>query len=720
MMDDDSNDDNHSDDSNDDNHSDDSNDDNHSDDSNDDNHSDDSNRSSCWSDLDASENYVEFLERLKRHEEYWNKLGHGILSHPAPLQVQCLLSIVGNLDQFPSTALGLLPAHLRLKLLLLLPVVDVCKLEGTPLTDGLSMNDVWESLYYARMPIGVSEFKECLMEPKSFSESFGIRCNWKEAYFQSFFFMMQSYQQEIYDYHECIQCDCIYEHFISDMLYGVYKFDGVLDAYCFKDSCSKSLHNNLRRYTDECPRFTRFTYLEKVSTTIDGTSKHHIHDLVELFSDICSPFKFFIFDLGSLDIWKYCWNYVPEGLPGSSPYHQHINFPPCLFSSLEGLKVNTDHGGKLLETIVEAIFKSQCKLNAIFLCSNDIINVFYPYLVKAECSSLKILQLQNVNYTNSHLVCEILCHHTELQRLLITFRFDDNKTHETARDVQDLFQSIIRLMQRPSLIELYLDYDNNYPLGLIDILRQFCSSPYSITLQIFNAVFNNDFTTNELPFEMTNMSLKSLVIVESSLPQSIFSLLPSNLHFDDLELCNVNLKHIVELDSIFVEGIFKFSLDDRNDLGDISSLFRIATATEWEIDVSLNNRKAFESFTNALLIIKGKINKLKIQNSLIVFTSEAEDSLDLVHFADVLSLLEVIFKLLDSSLPPYFELKITLKAGYFNEDNFKSIHNVWKKCGAVQLKKIQLRVDDRHVNETYIILPVLSKMAVNISCDACI
>jgi hypothetical protein len=47
-------------------------------------YSDDSNDSSVgWSDIN-----------LEHHEEYWNELGHGILSHPAPLQVQCLLSIV--------------------------------------------------------------------------------------------------------------------------------------------------------------------------------------------------------------------------------------------------------------------------------------------------------------------------------------------------------------------------------------------------------------------------------------------------------------------------------------------------------------------------------------------------------------------------------------------------------------------------------------------------
>ena len=48
------------------------------------------------------------------------------------------------------TDLELLPRQLRIKLLLLLPAVDVCKLEGTSVTHDISMNDeIWEKTFKA-------------------------------------------------------------------------------------------------------------------------------------------------------------------------------------------------------------------------------------------------------------------------------------------------------------------------------------------------------------------------------------------------------------------------------------------------------------------------------------------------------------------------------------------------------------------------------------------
>ena len=72
-------------------------------------------------------------------------------SLPAPLYIQCLLYIIGNLyndNDEPIPGLGLLPRQLRIKLLLLLPVVDVCPLEGTSVTRDISMNDeIWERIW---------------------------------------------------------------------------------------------------------------------------------------------------------------------------------------------------------------------------------------------------------------------------------------------------------------------------------------------------------------------------------------------------------------------------------------------------------------------------------------------------------------------------------------------------------------------------------------------
>uniref|UniRef100_A0A1X7UAW8 Uncharacterized protein n=1 Tax=Amphimedon queenslandica TaxID=400682 RepID=A0A1X7UAW8_AMPQE len=53
-------------------------------------------------------------------------------------------------DDKPIPGLALLPRSIRIKLLLLLPAVDVHKLEGTSVTADILMNEIWETLYKER------------------------------------------------------------------------------------------------------------------------------------------------------------------------------------------------------------------------------------------------------------------------------------------------------------------------------------------------------------------------------------------------------------------------------------------------------------------------------------------------------------------------------------------------------------------------------------------
>ena len=69
----------------------------------------------------------------------------GVMSYAVSLQMQCYMFIVGHLDELPSDVIALLPIGIRRKLLLMLPAVDICKLEETPVTDGISMDDeIWK------------------------------------------------------------------------------------------------------------------------------------------------------------------------------------------------------------------------------------------------------------------------------------------------------------------------------------------------------------------------------------------------------------------------------------------------------------------------------------------------------------------------------------------------------------------------------------------------
>ena len=62
---------------------------------------------------------------------YWEGLKRGILPFPAPLRLQSLLFIIGHLDQYRNETLAFLPPRTRRELLLNLPVIDVCRLEGS-------------------------------------------------------------------------------------------------------------------------------------------------------------------------------------------------------------------------------------------------------------------------------------------------------------------------------------------------------------------------------------------------------------------------------------------------------------------------------------------------------------------------------------------------------------------------------------------------------------
>ena len=140
-------------------------------------------------------------------------LKDGIIAYPAPLQLQCLLYLMGHLDEFTSTALSLLPRHIRHELLLLLPAVDVWQLEGTAVTDDILMDDVWQTLYNNRIVDGYYFDYEYLLQMTDY-----VSLSWKDKYFYEFFSLLQlSHSWKTTD------CKCYNFHFFPDMLYAFYK-----------------------------------------------------------------------------------------------------------------------------------------------------------------------------------------------------------------------------------------------------------------------------------------------------------------------------------------------------------------------------------------------------------------------------------------------------------------------------------------------------------------
>ena len=65
-------------------------------------------------------------------------------SLPFYLEDLCLLVIINDLGSYPTELLALLPSSLRHRLLRCVPALDLCRLEGTPVANGVNIEEIWE------------------------------------------------------------------------------------------------------------------------------------------------------------------------------------------------------------------------------------------------------------------------------------------------------------------------------------------------------------------------------------------------------------------------------------------------------------------------------------------------------------------------------------------------------------------------------------------------
>ena len=186
---------------------------------------------------------------------HWESLKHGILRFPAPLRLQSLLFIIGHLDQYRNETLALLPPRTRRELLLNLPVIDVCRLEGSRATEDIDMEEVWKTLYYNRLPTHQKTFEEFLTTVDDREE---MDSSWKDCYFSSVFDirMHQPYDDD---------CNCIFgRHLQQDLLYGMYNYSGTLELQeCFGPRSGPCF--GVETYTRRCSRLTPSRYISQYS-----------------------------------------------------------------------------------------------------------------------------------------------------------------------------------------------------------------------------------------------------------------------------------------------------------------------------------------------------------------------------------------------------------------------------------------------------------------------
>ena len=111
-----------------------------------------------------------------------------------------MLFIIGHLDQYRNETLALLPPHTWRDLLRLLnlPVIDVCRLEESGVTEDIDMEEVWKTLYYNRLSTHQKTFEQFVRTVDD-NEKMD---SWKDCYFTSLYYL-RLYRQK---YPYCFTC----------------------------------------------------------------------------------------------------------------------------------------------------------------------------------------------------------------------------------------------------------------------------------------------------------------------------------------------------------------------------------------------------------------------------------------------------------------------------------------------------------------------------------
>ena len=650
---------------------------------------------------------------------YWEGLKVGVMSHPAPLRLQCILFIIGRLFleglSIPVPSLALLPRSIRVKLLLLLPPVDVLQLEGTAVTRDISMDEIWETLYKERMPWDKKEENKNYVPgfetPTELRESKLIESvSWKEAYFNTVFCFNQIYHS-VSSKLARNDCECVYGHFLQDLLFSL--GPNTMDLYqCFDEKKTLSLHY-VTRYVPTCSCLTPIRHSSKFSNPAVSPRRYSSRDYP-------------IWDV----ILAMAENEISLKHIMLSPIHLNemivfFNDERCLkdiakcLLSVESITVyqcakwyvsNRAETKKCLESALDIIFiKNKCSIKSAMVQDN--FDLVLPHLSSSPETNLKQFELQfelkeelinvikttgdfpykrvkYVKFTKSLqlLLNQVLQRHQEME----TFTFIISSNYDFGECIfvdSEIIRYIGELLYRPTFKELVINsyyFRNQVSFDIVHTLfSHFFSSPYPVSITLYLHCPQFDPIPEPLPVNSEQASSKRLILQNCKLSSNLVSLLPQHLVLKSLRLEQNNsniVSSFANLQSIKADS-FTLSIDGiitQDSISDICSLFRIVTANEWILSIGIDeeHQDTLDRFLSALSGIKGSLTSFEWQNY------------DLNSFDNALSLFDSLFKMLSPSKTPYF--KLVLEDGYFTKDLAVAVLSLWRKLGVEKLKKIEV------------------------------
>ena len=652
---------------------------------------------------------------------YWEGLKVGVMTYPSPLRLQCMLFIIGHLfwegmqrEDITIPGLALLPRSIRIKLLLLLPAVDLPQLEGTLVTRDISMEEIWETLYRERMPWDKKEENKNYVlgfeTPTELKESKLMdSISWKEAYFNTVFCFIQMYQL-VSSKLARESCECVYDHFLQDLLFSL--GPNTTDLYeCFDRKKTLSLHF-VTRCVPTCSCLTPVRHSSKFANPAVSPRRYYdrreypIWDVVlamaknkiSLKHVILSPVHlsemviFFNDERGLKDISKCLFSVESISVYQSGKYY--------IYDKLETRKC--------LETALDIIFiQNKCSIKSAMVQDN--FDLVLSHLSGSPESNLKKFELRfeldkelvdvvettgnfpynRVKYVKLIKSLPLLLNQVfQRHQVLETFTLIISSDYDFGKCIfmdSEIIRYIGELLYRPTFRELvfnsyYLRSQVSFDI-VYTLFSHFFSSPYPVNVTLSLSCPQFDALLEPLPVNSEQASSKCLNLQNCELSSNLVSLLPQYLVLKSLELEQNKLNIVssfANLQSIKVDS-FTLSLSEmitQDSISDICSLFRIVTANEWILSVHIddNDQDTFDRFLCALSGIKGSLTSFELQNY------------HLNSWNNALSLFDSLFKTLSPSDAPYF--KLALDEHYFTKDLAVAMLSLWRSLGVEKLKRI--------------------------------
>lgn len=596
-------------------------------------------------------------------------------SSPAPLLAQCMLYVVGNLFDIPTIMLSWLPLSMRLQLLLLLPAVDVCLLERTPLIADISVDEVWETLYKERVQ-ETAKLDSSYETPDTLRKEKELYCTWKEAYFIMAFSLKQDRLFSLlYGIYSCSSDTNLYSYYNAIDIYQC--FSGELSPKNSHSVCGM-LHPQLKcsclvplRYSnlqDEEP-FAK-TFIEVLATACQVPLRH----VIVSYRNFKAIWQHYLQDPYTLELLSMLLYFV-----------ESIYIEQCYDIGEED--TNKGH----LEKILDIVFiNNECPVKVALITSH--FEVVCPYLLK--CTSLKQLEM-TINITkpeHQELVVNVLEHHQDLEKAILkTEVLPEEKTdNNSVLKDNNLTQCIASLLYRPVFKELGLD-SNSYERTEFDVvlllLRQFFSSPYPVSLILSLSCPNFDPLPEPLSVH-AEQKKKALKLKKCSFSANLFSCLP--LRFPvraiTLEDTDDNTLHSFA-NLLYIKSDFASLSHDVTEVNaeDVGSLICAVTCKLWHLSLSINaeDKESIYLLVSALSCVLSYLQSFKLRDTQLSYNSAVQ-------------ILEAIFYTLSPARLPYFDLSLSLN---IDKQLATTMYEQWKKCGSIKLRRLELLNVERDAAE---------------------